>query len=308
MESERAVWNEIYKATEALRFLASESNNAINRYRGVPSADSTASEELSRFADPSVLQEAYDKGVRSLVVACDYALALDRTLSESILSFSPWACLRHILESCSMCIWMLDNSIKLEERATRSLNVQFDENKHKRTFLRKNFSSSRASTPELTLWIKKVDERETRLRCQAQQLNIKDKRNKRDQLLGFGDGPKSITDRIDATLQDTLFDYSLLSPLAHGDTWAILVLSTQIISFNPAHVVSDTSPLRAVSLINDAFGSIAKGLRNYYDLYGYDIAEYSTMLGPAQEQVRQASLSILGPTNQPDYRGYAIKR
>ena len=36
--------------------------------------------------------------------------------------------------------------------------------------------------------------------------------------------------------------------------------------------------LHAVSLINDAFGSIAKGLRNYYDLYGYDIAEYSTML------------------------------
>ena len=308
MESERAVWNEIYKATEALRFLASESNNAINRYRGVPSADSTASEELSRFADPSVLQEAYDKGVRSLVVACDYALALDRTLSEPILSFSPWACLRHILESCSMCIWMLDTSIELEERAIRSLNVQFEENKHERTYLQKDLPRSRASAPELTPSIKKVEERETRLRCQAQQLGIKEKRNKLDQLLGFGDGPKSITVRIDATLKDTFFPYSILSPQAHGDTWAILVLSTQTISFNPAHVVSDLSPLYAVSLINDSFGLIAKGLRTYYDLYGYDIAECSTMLGPAQEQVRQALLSILCPTNQPDCRGDAIER
>ena len=140
MDAERAVWNEIHKASEALRFLASASDDAINRFRGVPLADSIASQELSRFAAPSVLQEAYDKGVRSLVVACDYALALDRTLSESILSFSPWACLRHILESCSMCIWMIDTSIELEERATRSLNVQFEENKHKRTFLRKNRS------------------------------------------------------------------------------------------------------------------------------------------------------------------------
>ena len=308
MDSDRALWNKIHKASEALRFLASASSDAINRFRGVPSAGSTASQELSRFAAPSVLKEAYDKGVRSLVVACDYVLALDRTLSEPILSFSPWACLRHILESCSMCIWMLDTSIELKERATRSLNVQFEENKHERTYLQKDLPRSRASAPELTPSIKKVEERETRLRCQAQQLGINEKRNKRDRLLGFGDGPESITDRIDATLKDTLFHYSLLSPQAHGDTWAILVLSTQTISFNPTHVVSDLSPLYAISLISDALHSIAKALQNYYDLYGYDIAEYLTMLGPAQEQVRQASISILDPTNRAGYGGDAIER
>ena len=311
MDSDRALWNEIHKASEALRFLASASNDAISRYRGVPSADSTASQELSRFADPSVLKEAYNKGVRSLVVACEYVLALDRTLSEPNLSFSPWACLRHILESCSMCIWMLDTSIELEERATRTLNVQFEENKHERTYLtylRKNLSLSRASAPELTLWIKKADERETRLRCQAQQLGIKEKRNNRDRLLGFGDGPESITDRIDATLKDTFFPYSLLSPQAHGDTWAILVLSTETRSVVPTDVVSNLSPLHAISLISDSLHLIAKALQNYYDLYGYDIAEYLTVLGPAQEQVRQASRSILGSTNRAGYGGDAIER
>ena len=276
------------------------SDAAMDKYRGIPSEGSTASKELSQYADPSALQEAYDKGARSLLVACDYALALDRTLSESSLAFSPWACLRHILESCAMCMWMLDPSINPEERAIRSLNVQFEENKYKRTYLRKELSRNPAGLPELSPLIEKADECEGRLRWQAQQLGINEKRNRRDRFLGFGDGPKSIADCIEATLKDTLLDYSLLSPQAHGNTWAILVLSTQIKSFNPPHVVSDMSPLYALSLISDSLHLIAKGLRNYYDVYGYDIAEYSTMLGPAQEQVRQATLSILGPANQSD--------
>ncbi len=298
MDTERALWNEIHKASEALRCLALASNAAMSKYRGIPSASSKASKELCRFANPSALQEAYDKGARSLIVACDYALALDRTLSEPILSFSPWISLRHILESCSMCIWMLDATIDPEERATRSLNVQFEENKHKRAFLRRDLSRNRANAPELTHLIEKADERETRLIWQAQQLDIVEKHDRRDQVLGFGDGPKSITERIEATLKDTFFDYSLLSPMAHGDTWAILVLGTQTKSYNPPEAVSDLSLLHALSLLSDSLHSIAKGLRVYYDLFGYDTAEYLKMLVPAQEQVKQASLSILSPTDQ----------
>ncbi len=67
-----------------------------------------------------------------------------------------------------MCIWMLDNRIEPEERATRSLNVQFEENKHKRTFLRKDLSRNRVNAPELASSIEKANERETRLRWKAQ--------------------------------------------------------------------------------------------------------------------------------------------
>ena len=197
-----------------------------------------------------------------------------------------------------MCIWMLDTNINPEERATRSLNVQFEENKKQRTFLRKDLARNPASAPEITPLIEIADENETRLRRQAQQLSIKEKRDKREKHLGFGDGPKSIADRIEATLNDTLFDYSLLSPQAHGDTWAILVLSTQTKSFNPTHVISDLSPLHALSQINDSWHLLAKGLRKYYDLYGYDIDEYSKMLEPNRERMRQASLAIIGSTNQ----------
>ena len=297
MHTEAELWSEIRKVSEMLSSLAQFSDYAMNRYRGDPAVGSTASKELRQFADPSVLQEAYGKGSRSLVVACDYALALDRTLSNPILSFSPWACLRHILESCSMCIWMLDTSINPEERATRSLNVQFEENKKKRTFLRKNFRRSRASAPELTPLIEGADERETRLRWQAKKLGIKEKPDKRGKFSGFGDGPKRITVRIEATLKETLFDYSLLSPGAHGDTWAILALSTQTKSFDPTYVVSDISPLHALSLVSDSWHLIARGLQNYYDLYGYDIAEYSKMLEPIRERMRQSSLSIIGSTS-----------
>ena len=299
MRAETELWREIHKASESLASLAHESNAAMNRYRGIPSANAVASGELLRFADPSVLQEAYDKGARSLVVACDYALALDRTLAEPILSFSPWTCLRNILESCSMCIWMLDPSIVPAERATRSLNVQVEENRSKRTFLRKGLARNSASDQELTNLIAKADAREGQLRAQAQQLGIKEKRDKKTgaRFLGFGDGPKLITDRIESTLKDTI-DYSLLSPLSHGDTWAILVLGTKTKSTSPPHVVSDLSPVHALKMLIDSFDSIARGLRAYYDFYGYDIDEYSKMLGPIDERVRQTVASIIGPTNQ----------
>ena len=174
MRSETELWREIHKASESLASLAQESNAAMDRYRGIPSANAVASGELLRFADPSVLQEAYDKGSRALVVACDYALVLDRSLAESILSFSPWTCLRNILESCSMCIWMLDPSIDPVERAIRTLNVQVEENRSKRTFLRKGLARN-VNSQELTNLIANADAREGQLRAQAQQLGIKEK-------------------------------------------------------------------------------------------------------------------------------------
>ena len=184
MDVRNALWDEIRQASEALRSLALESDAAMNRYIGNPSAGSTASKELCRFADPSVLQEAYDQGARSLVMACDYALALDRTLSEPILSFSPWTCLRQILESCSMCIWMLDTRICPKERATRSLNVQFEENNSKRIYLRKDHTRNPEGTPELSPLIEKANEREKRLRLQAKQLDVKEKLDKKTRFPG----------------------------------------------------------------------------------------------------------------------------
>ncbi len=299
MDAERAHWIQIHKASEALRSFALDANATMSRHKGIPLAGSTASKELCQCEDASVLQEAYDKGVRSLGVACSYALTLDRTLAEPILTFSPWTCLRNILELCSMCIWMLDPSIGPVERATRSLNVQVEENRSKRTYLRKSLARNSVSDQELTNLIRKADAREEQLRAQAQELDIKEKRDKTTgtRFPRFGDGPKSITDRIESTLKDTI-DYSLLSSLSHGATWAILVLGTQTKSTNPPLVVSHLSPVHALSLIADSFNSIGKGLEIYYHLYGYDIAEYSTVIGPAQEQVRQAEFSILGPKTQ----------
>ena len=293
MDEEAPPWREIHKASEALHQLAEASNATTDRYRGIPSVDSIASNELSRFADRSVLGEAYDKGVRSLVVACDYTSALNRILSEPMLTFSPWTCLRHILELCSMCIWMLDSRIGPEKRATRSLNVQFQENDNERKFLRKSLSGNSEDT-----LIANANARETRLREQAQQLGIKEKRDKKSRFLGFGGGPTLITDRIDSTLKDTV-PYSLLSPAAHGDTWAILALGTETISTRPARVVSDLSPVYALALITESFTCITKSLRTYYELYGYDIAEYSEMLEPLQQCVRQAGLLILDPHINP---------
>ncbi len=284
MDSDRALSAEIHQASAALLSLALACIDATNKYKGVPSAGSSASKELCQYADPSALQEAYDKGARSLIMACDYALALDRTLSKPALSFSPWTCLRHIRESCSMCIWVLDASINPKERATRCLNVLFEENKRNRTFLQRDLSRNRESSPKLARLIVKADRRKTQLRSQARQLGIKEKLNKRDKFLGFGDGPKSISDRIEATLRDTLLDYSLLSPQAHGDTWAMLLLSTDTESFDSGHVLADLSPLHALALIDESLHSIAEGLRNYYDLHGYDIAEYSKIVDPQRSR------------------------
>ena len=291
-------WGDIQKASEALGQLATATIAALNRYRASPTASSIASGELGGFADRLALQEAYDKGSRSLIVACDYAMALVRTLSMPILSVTPWACLRQILESCSMCIWMLDSSVGPEERAVRSLNVQFQENRSKLTFLQKNSAGTPEDQAGLSRLIQNANDRATQLRLQAQQLGIKEKLNNRGRFLGFGIGPILITDRIERSLKDIVsFDYSLLSPLAHGDTWAVLLLSSEIESQSLPRVVFRLDPFHAQILINNSFDSIAKGLRTYCEIFGYASAEYEQVLEPLQDSIRQATISILDSTD-----------
>ena len=302
MDAEAIHWSAIHKASEALGQLSAASTAAMNKYRASPAGSSIASSELKGFADRLVLQEAYDKGSRSLIVACDYAMALGRTFSTPALSVSPWACLRQTLESCSMCIWMLDTSVSPEERAVRSLNVQFQETRSKLTFLRKSPASNPEDPADLSRLIQNANDRATQLRLQAKQLGIKEKLDIRDRFLGFGIGSISITDRIERTLKDTAsFDYSLLSPLAHGDTWAILLLSSEIESQSPVRVVVRLDPLHAQIAINDSFNSIAKCMRAYYEIYGYDITEYEQVLEPLQVPIREATISILDSTDRPGY-------
>ena len=297
MDTEMALWSEMPKGLETLHSLSLASFDAQNRYKGQPLAGSIASKELSQYAGDSVLQEAYGKGARSLYVACDAALALDRTLSEPLLSYSPWVCLRHIYESCSICIWMLDVSISPKERAIRYLNVQFDEDKHKLTFMRKLLSGGPASERGREEY-KKAEASRERLKDQAHKLGIKENR-KNGKVLRFGDGPETnITKRIESTLKNwneggTLFLYSLLSPLAHGDSWALLALSTEIKSLNPVHAVSGIAPSHVLGIILDSLLAIAASLRNYYSLHGYDMAEYSKIVEPGQEYINQVSQILL---------------
>ncbi len=270
LESEH--WEDVRRGLEALLSVANLSRNVINRYRSMPLPGSQASKELAGFPKGNLLKEAYSKGGLSLVVACDHADALVRALSKPVLSFSPWTCMRGVLESCSMCIWMLDTAITPVERTTRSLNVRLEEIRHAQTYARKQGARDSATSQSDASRIRDVTARVTYLRGEAQELGINEKLDKNDRFLGFGDGPKSISSRVESTFEEAI-DYSLLSPAAHGDSWALLSLGTKSESGNPRNRTTDISRDHALLLISMSLEHVARSTWTLCHLFGWDLAE-----------------------------------
>ncbi len=270
LESEH--WEDVRRGLEALVSVANHSRNVINMYRSMPLPGYQASRELADFPKGNLLKEAYSKGGLSLVAACDHAEALVRALSAPVLSFSPWTCMRVVLELCSMCIWMLDTAIAPVERATRSLNVRLEEIRHAQTYARKQGEHDSATSQSDASSIRDETERVNYLRGEAQELDIKEKFDKNGKFLGFGGGPQSISRRVESTFGEAI-DYSLLSPATHGDSWALLSLGTKIESSSPRNRTTGISRDHALLLICMSLEHVARSTWTHCDLFGWDLAE-----------------------------------
>ena len=272
-------WQQVFRASAALQSVAETSNE------GTPSPGSQAAKEMANFANPAVLEEAHAHGTRSLVYACDHAFALNRAIAEPVLSVAPWACARQVLELGSLCIWMLDTQIGPVDRATRGLNVRLEGICRSLVYFRKLRQRNPSTKVAIDQAIQYAENRINYLKSQAQALGIKERFDRKTgkRFQGFGDKSTSITERIESAFPDAI-DYALLSAAAHGDSWAILALSIEVVSDNPPSGMTGLRPEYAVWLVTNALQAIALCLWTQYRLYGWDEGQLGAVLDTAYDQ------------------------
>ena len=280
-------WDLVRQASDALRSVAETSVDEMGRFRDAIVAGSQASMELNGFSNEGILTEAYAKGGRSLVIACDYAFALVRSITEPVLSYSPWGCTREILESSSMCLWVLDTGIGSSERATRSLDVRRAEIKSAMTYLRKDLKRNPDQDKIINKMIQDADKRLSHLRKEARAVGVRERFDRKtgQRFLGFGDKDVSITERIEATVKDPI-DYSLLSPATHGDSWATLVLGTRIESVSPPDAISDLPAHYALLMLIKSLEWIAESSWTQHKLLGWSLTGLESVLESEYSRAR----------------------
>lgn len=284
-------WDFVEKSTAGLSSALQEVNSEMARYRYEPFHGSQARQELDNCADIKFLDKAYVHGNHSLFAAFDHAYALEKVLTNGVLTLSPWTLVRGILESCSTAHWILDTQIGYVERISRILNLRLDEIENLRKCVSKGIARRpralgvRSSMPSPKVF----DSERAELKKQAGMFGIAKKVSKKGKLIGFGKGLPSISELTDLSFNAADY-YSLFSGAIHGDNWAIQGLGMRKAQGNKRngrrYMQADISPEVAVGVVNMAADWIARTLWVYFRLFGWDLARLYSILDEACDRMR----------------------
>ena len=254
----------------------------MERYGQRVQPGSTAASEIWKCAAPRHLETAFDLAIQRVFVASDHMVALERAITGPSLTYSPWTCARAALESCSVASWLFEDLIGHEERVTRSFNLRHQNIKSQLAFFR-------AGQPVPQAAINQSEDRITYIRDEASKLGIAEKLNKNGRFLGFADGMPSHTDLIskfDAKQRSTSLSYSLLSPAAHGEDWAVSSLGSQtVLNQAGASRKPELRPEWAMLLVIQSVEWLAYPCWEWWKLYGWNLPELESILGNAYDRV-----------------------
>src|SRR5260221_205901 len=105
------------RVLNALETLHDETGEIVNKHDNKPITGSPADLELktplplaSGILLPSdfKLTTAFMQANILIESAADHLMAFRRALTEPVLTFSPWTCLRVVMESSALACWLLD--------------------------------------------------------------------------------------------------------------------------------------------------------------------------------------------------------
>ena len=254
----------------------------MDRYTQKLRPGSPAANEVAKCGEPQHLEAAFTLAVQRIFVAHDHMVALERTITEPTLTYSPWTCARATLESCSVASWLFEELIGHEDRIGRSFNLRHQNIKSQMAFFR-------GERPVLQAEIDRSGDRITYLRDEASKIGIPEKLDKNGRFLGFAGGMPSHTEfinKFDAKQTSTSLSYALLSPAAHGEDWAVAALGSQTVMHQTgASRKPELRPEYAILLIIQSVQWIAYPCWEWWKLYGWDLAELEQVLDNAYDRV-----------------------
>lgn len=246
---------------------------------------SLAAKEATSFPGSEALATAYTQASLAILVAGDHLAAIDRVLTEPVMTFAPWTALRAVLESSATSLWLLEKGISAEERVTRSMALRYQHLLDAKTFWREAVGRDSEDRDRIRTATQHVDQRLRNIESTAKARNIKLKHDGRDRVIGIGDGVPDLVVLIERTLGERQM-FRLLSGLAHGRTWVQLALSLRRVAGVKA-VTQHLDPIAATNVMIDAIIWFSRAVWAYFDLTGRDLDALKKIM---EQQYDQAHL------------------
>ena len=229
-----------------------------------------------------VAKSAHVQAGLAIVVAADHMSALERELTDPVMTFAPWTTARGILEASAVAMWLLGD-VDLNTRMARSLSLRLRHLKDQETFARDAHRRDPGNAGFIAA-IPDIRARFQHLEKRAASLSIPAKRDKRGRLIGFGEGMPSITELADNELGEG-GTYRLLSAMAHGRVWANLALGLRHLKQKGEPVVEQHLTVEAAQfLIVKALDWFARPGWAYFKLNGWDLNKLVSILEAAYDQ------------------------
>ncbi len=263
------------------RALGELRNDNQDRWR----AGSQAEEESATFPDAEAVLTAYAQAALAITVVGDNMSAIERALTEPVMTVAPWVLARAVLESASVAAWLLEPNINATTRVSRSMSLRLKHLRDQLTYARSALERRPVAQEDFKVAIPKVEDRINGLSVEAQKRGIIPKLDKKGKLIGFPDAVPAFTDLADALGEgDT---YRLLSGLAHGRSWAILPLAMRnagVVAGVPI-VEQDLSAASAIFIMSAVAEWFSKPVWNYVLLNGWDLSRMKGVLEKAYDQL-----------------------
>ena len=239
-----------------------------------PREASRAAKERSEAGE--MAKASHVQAELAITVAADHMFALERELTEPVMTFAPWTTARGILEAASAAMWLLED-VDLQTRLARSMSMRFLHLEDEETYVR----DAHKRDPKMSSFVEALPHIKARvehLRREAAQLKIPEKKDRHDRLLGFGEGMPNATDLTDCYLTEG-GTFRLLSASSHGRTWANLALSLRRVRLQgklafQQHLAMDSARF----LIISALDWFARPVWAYFRLNGWDLQQLSSIL------------------------------
>lgn len=261
---------------------------AFHRHDEEPRAGSPASREREQCPDLELLDSAYAQGRQLVFLAStDHLDGLIRSLTDPMLSCTPYTCARGVLEACSTAIWLMDDRITDKERIERSLNLRLDGVLSQR---RSRDKVERGSQGKRDEWLRqnpreRAQERIAYFRACAKRAKVREK-CKGSRFIAFGSGIPTITDRIRFSL-DAEVEYAILSSVTHANTAVLPQLSGSLHPTDKGLLLKPgLAPQFAIWLICKVIQWQSRAAWGYFRLFGCPLDGVIELLETTYKRLR----------------------
>jgi hypothetical protein len=251
-----------------------------------PKAGSPADQEIRVFLRPESVKTALSQANTALEASADHLEALDSLVGEARYAVSPWTCARGVLEAVAIATWLLDSTIDVKERVSRSLVLRFSTLQEQRKM---------ANAIDDSQKVQDIEERIDSIEAMTIQLGYSPLRDSRGRRTGIGQVKPSMTDLVQQQ-----FDfgnlYRVLSGIAHSDSVVVSQLGfMKTGALTPDGVVAQRAVPKEIQsmLLANAVAIHTRGVWLRVILYGCDAAETAVILERRYDQLDLADTDVV---------------